>query len=527
MSTDSPGPGEPFDSPPNVATPDLGRDDAPSEGGNDPPAASDGRANGRGEGRADGDAERERSGRRLFKRRRGGAGRRPRAAEPNAAATPANDAAGSGESESVEPNTADQPLDEELPIYSQSARVGLEANDANRRGQPRSQALPEDAPKLHKVLADSGLGSRRDMEELILAGRVSVNGQPAHIGQRIAPNDQIRVNGRNLPRRPTSAPPRVLLYHKPSGEIVTRDDPSRRPRVFDRLPKLKGARWVAVGRLDFNTEGLLILTTSGDIANRLMHPRYGWEREYAVRVLGRIDDAAREKLLSGVQLEDGPAAFSSVEEIGGDGANCWYRVLLSEGRNREIRRMFDAIGLTVSRLARIRFGPVALPRGLRRGRWVELAGADVELLRKLLGQAGGGTGQSSEDDDPDEPGAPRDESVPFDGASEHDDDAFDVPEEEMQPAFLAQQADAAWAARENDDPRDDEWQPRSADAHLEAISRLVRRGESQPGAKRAKRPRGRSPAGAFTGPSDRFTPASPGAAQRNGRKRRSKRKKAL
>src|SRR5690606_12067702 len=140
----------------------------------------------------------------------------------------------------------------------------------------------EDQPKLHKVLADAGLGSRRDMEELILAGRVSVNGQPAHIGQRIGANDQVRVNGRTMPRRAVAPAQRVLLYHKPPGEICTRDDPDRRATVFDKSPRLKGARWVAVGRLDFNTEGLLIFTTSGDLANRLMHPRYGWEREYAV-----------------------------------------------------------------------------------------------------------------------------------------------------------------------------------------------------------------------------------------------------
>src|SRR5690606_13242971 len=183
---------------------------------------------------------------------------------------------------------------------------------------------------------------------------------------------------------------RVLLYHKPAGEICTRDDPERRATVFDKLPRIKGARWVAVGRLDFNTEGLLIFTTSGDLANRLMHPRYGGEREYAVRVLGRIDDEAREKLLAGVELDDGPAKFSLLEDIGGDGANSWYRVVLSEGRNREVRRMAEAVGVTVSRLVRLRFGPVALPRGLARGRWFELDESDVNALMQEVRRVPGG-----------------------------------------------------------------------------------------------------------------------------------------
>ncbi|OYV38901.1 MAG: 23S rRNA pseudouridylate synthase B, partial [Thiomonas sp. 20-64-5] len=193
----------------------------------------------------------------------------------------------------------------------------------------RVLAPAEDAPKLHKVLAQSGVGSRREMEDLILAGRVSVNGEPAHLGQRILPTDQIRVNGKIIKRRLRPAQARVLAYHKPTGEVVSFKDPEGRPTVFQHLPKLQGAKWTAVGRLDINTEGLLLFTTSGDLANRLMHPSYGAEREYAVRVLGELDAAARAELLSGVQLGDGPAKFLSLDEAGGEGANRWWRVVIS------------------------------------------------------------------------------------------------------------------------------------------------------------------------------------------------------
>lgn len=240
-------------------------------------------------------------------------------------------------------------------------------------------------PKLHKVLAEAGIGSRREMEELIVAGRVSVNGEPAHIGQRVAANDVVRVNGRVVVRANTRKPPRVILYHKPAGEIVSHDDPAGRANVFARLPKIRAGKWLSVGRLDLNTEGLLILTTSGDLANRLMHPRYGAEREYAVRVLGDLDDAQREKLTSGVELEDGPARFGSLDFLGGEGSNRWYRVTLKEGRNREVRRMFETAGVTVSRLIRTRFGEVVLPRDLRRGRWEELAPTLVTALMVQLG----------------------------------------------------------------------------------------------------------------------------------------------
>ena len=281
---------------------------------------------------------------------------------------------------------------EPVPFFAREASIGLRDS-----GRGTRRPVSPDAEKLHKILADAGIGSRRDMEELIIAGRVSVNGLPAHVGQRVGPEDVIRVNGKPLSRKRSAASqtPQVLLYHKPTGELVTRDAPGSRPNVFDRLPRLRGARWIAVGRLDLNSEGLLIFTTSGDLANKLMHPRYGWEREYAVRVLGRVDDEIRQQLLTGVTLEDGPATLQSIEDIGGEGANHWYRVVILEGRNREVRRLFDAVGLTVSRLVRIRFGPIALPPRLQRGRLHALTEAEVRQLqqqmRRHVAEMGDGT----------------------------------------------------------------------------------------------------------------------------------------
>jgi 23S rRNA pseudouridine2605 synthase len=258
-----------------------------------------------------------------------------------------------------------------------------------RRGKPaapkRVLAADDDAPKLHKVLAEAGMGSRRDMEELIVAGRVSVNGEPAHIGQRIMPTDQVRINGKPVKRKLANKPPRVLLYHKPTGEIVSHADPEGRPSVFDKLPPMKTAKWLAVGRLDFNTEGLLMLTTSGDLANRFMHPRYSVEREYAVRVVGELAEGMRQKLLNGVELDDGPANFLRIRDGGGEGTNHWYHVALAEGRNREVRRMFEAAGLMVSRLIRTRHGPISLPKGLKRGRWEELEDNQVRALMASVG----------------------------------------------------------------------------------------------------------------------------------------------
>ena len=294
--------------------------------------------------------------------------------------------------------------------------VTSDAFDANEggHGQQKSKVrrdltADDDAPKLHKVLAEAGLGSRRDMEDLIVAGRVSVNGEPAHIGQRILPTDAVRINGKLIQRKVNNTkPPRVLVYHKPAGEIVSHDDPEGRPSVFDRLPTMKTGKWLAVGRLDFNTEGLLLFTTSGDLANRLMHPRYNIDREYAVRTLGELEEGMRQKLLAGVELDDGKAAFTKIVDGGGEGINKWYRVVIGEGRNREVRRMFEAVGLTVSRLIRTRYGAMTLPSGLKRGRWEELEENDVRNFMSSFGiekkgAAGGQQGKGGKGGQPADP----------------------------------------------------------------------------------------------------------------------------
>jgi 23S rRNA pseudouridine2605 synthase len=246
--------------------------------------------------------------------------------------------------------------------------------------------LPQaESPKLHKVLAQAGMGSRLEMEQLIMEGRITVNNEPAHVGQRIQFGDHVKVNGKPIRFRIDPPPARVIAYHKPAGEVVTHDDPQNRPTVFRRLPKLYQGKWQSVGRLDLNTEGLLLFTSSGELANNLMHPRFGLEREYAVRVLGALNKEEKQKLLAGVQLDDGLAQFGSIEDGGGEGANCWYRVTISEGRNREVRRMFEAVGHAVSRLIRIRYGAMVLPKGLKRGAWMELDEGDIQGLVKVAG----------------------------------------------------------------------------------------------------------------------------------------------
>ncbi|SFO62815.1 23S rRNA pseudouridine2605 synthase [Variovorax sp. OK605] len=248
--------------------------------------------------------------------------------------------------------------------------------------------LPEaDSPKLHKVLAQAGLGSRLEMEQLILQGRISVNNEPAHIGQRIQFGDQVKINGKPIRFRIAPPPPRVIAYHKPVGEVVTHDDPQNRPTVFRKLPRLQQGKWQSVGRLDLNTEGLLLFSSSGDLANQLMHPRFGLEREYAVRVLGALTSEEKQKLLDGVRLDDGMAQFGAIEDGGGEGSNCWYRVTISEGRNREVRRLFESVGHAVSRLIRIRYGAMVLPRGLKRGAWMELDERDIRALFQASGGA--------------------------------------------------------------------------------------------------------------------------------------------
>ncbi|EKK7717638.1 23S rRNA pseudouridine(2605) synthase RluB [Cronobacter sakazakii] len=242
--------------------------------------------------------------------------------------------------------------------------------------------------KLQKVLARAGHGSRREIEAMIEAGRVSVDGKIATLGDRVevTPALKIRIDGHLISvKESVEQICRVLAYYKPEGELCTRSDPEGRPTVFDRLPKLRGARWIAVGRLDVNTCGLLLFTTDGELANRLMHPSQEVEREYAVRVFGQVDDAKVRELARGVQLEDGPAAFRTIRFSGGEGINQWYNVTLTEGRNREVRRLWEAVGVQVSRLIRVRYGDIPLPKGLPRGGWTELDLAQTNYLRELVG----------------------------------------------------------------------------------------------------------------------------------------------
>jgi 23S rRNA pseudouridine2605 synthase len=234
-------------------------------------------------------------------------------------------------------------------------------------------------------LAQCGYGSLRGLEELIIAGRITVNRQPAEVGQKVGPNDQVRINGELVRLRFAAPRVRVLLYHKPAGEIVSRADPEGRPTVFDKLPRLGSAKWIAVGRLDFNSEGLLMFTTLGELANRLMHPRYEVEREYSVRVMGTLTPDQERQLLEGVELEDGPAKVLALADGGGEGANHWYKIVLPEGRNKEVRRMFETLGLMVSRLIRTRYGVVNMPPQLKRGQMLELQGEELDTLLKAVG----------------------------------------------------------------------------------------------------------------------------------------------
>ena len=247
-------------------------------------------------------------------------------------------------------------------------------------------ADPDAAPqRLHKLLALAGLGSRRDMEAVIASGRITINGKIAVVGAGVVPSDVIRLDSRPL-RLPFEAElPKILLYHKPEGEIVSQDDPEMRTTVFDKLPHIKGAKWIAIGRLDINTSGLLIFTTSGELANHFMHPRYEVEREYAVRIFGELTEGQMLQLTQGIELEDGPASFDHIHPQGGEGSNHWYQVILREGRNREVRRLFEALQLPVSRLMRVRFGPVNLPPRLKRGMMLELEAKEVVSIVEWAG----------------------------------------------------------------------------------------------------------------------------------------------
>ncbi len=240
--------------------------------------------------------------------------------------------------------------------------------------------------KLQKVLARAGLGSRRALEQWIQANRVSVNGKVAHLGDRVSAEDVIRVDGHLVAQHAIEpSDTRVLIYHKPEGEVCTRSDPEGRPTVFDKLPILRHSRWIVVGRLDINTTGLLLFTTNGELANRLMHPSQQIEREYAVRVLGNVDAAMINRLKKGVMLEDGKAHFDEIVDAGGTGANHWYHVVLKEGRNREVRRLWESQGVKVSRLMRVRFGQILMPRSLRFGRYEELPAEQINELGLSVG----------------------------------------------------------------------------------------------------------------------------------------------
>lgn len=262
------------------------------------------------------------------------------------------------------------------PVPSQETSEGLEAAQSAKAGQ-----------RLHKLLALAGFGSRREMETLIESGRITINGQVALVGAVVDEFDVVRLDSRILHLPFEAELPQVLLYHKPEGELVTQDDPEGRATVFDKLPRIKQGKWIAIGRLDMNTSGLLIFTNSGDLANHFMHPRYEVEREYAVRILGELTQEQMAQLTHGIELEDGPANFESIYASGGEGANKWYQVVIKEGRNREVRRLFEAFHLPVSRLMRVRFGPVSLPPRLKRGTMLKLEQKQVVALMEWAGLA--------------------------------------------------------------------------------------------------------------------------------------------
>lgn len=235
--------------------------------------------------------------------------------------------------------------------------------------------------KIQKVLANAGIGSRRQIEGFIKEGRIKINGRLATIGDRMTYHDSVSIDGRDIKLiKSQQKKSRVLLYHKPDGELCTRSDPEGRPTIFERLPMIRNSRWICVGRLDFNTSGLLLITNDGELANKLMHPSSEIEREYAVRIRGDVSDEALHKLKKGVKLEDGVARFHQIKDAGGKGSNRWYHVVVKEGRNRLVRRLWEALGFTVSRLIRIRFGNLYLPPNLHRGRFLELSNDDIASL---------------------------------------------------------------------------------------------------------------------------------------------------
>ncbi|MCX2981161.1 pseudouridine synthase [Halieaceae bacterium IMCC14734] len=238
--------------------------------------------------------------------------------------------------------------------------------------------------KLQKVLARAGIGSRREMERWIEQGRITVNGKPAKLGDRVGAEARIGVDGKQLELAEETAT-RVILYHKPPGEVTTRKDPEGRPTVFERLPKVKGGRWISIGRLDFNTSGLLLFSTDGELANGLMHPSANIEREYMVRVKGDVTDEVLQNLRDGVMLEDGMARFTDIQDGGGEGVNHWYYVVIMEGRTREVRRLWESQDCVVSRLKRTRYGNVFIPSKVKQAQWVELGPKEISGLYRMAG----------------------------------------------------------------------------------------------------------------------------------------------
>lgn len=274
------------------------------------------------------------------------------------------------ETEQRRSSSPKQPIEKKLPHASKKTA-------ASQSGE---------GERIQKVLARGGVGSRREIERWIDEGRLKLNGNPVGLGDRLKAGDHLQINDRVIHwEKFAEQPTRVLLYHKPTGEVVTRRDPEGRPVVFTQLPKLETSRWISVGRLDINTSGLLLVTNNGELANRLMHPSTQVEREYAVRILGNVSDATLEKLKQGVELEDGKAKFDDIKFFGGEGANKWYNVTVSEGRNRLVRRLWESQEVVVSRLMRVRYGPVVLPERLKARTFYELTDKELDLLFEFAG----------------------------------------------------------------------------------------------------------------------------------------------
>ena len=312
---------------------------------------------------------------------------------------------------------------------------------AQRRGKGGKGARGKDSGKrerLQKVMAQSGHGSRRNIEILIAQGHITINGQVATLGDQVGPGDRVKLDGKLISLRFGTQLPRVLLYHKPEGEICTRDDPEGRPTVFAKLPKINNARWVSIGRLDYNTSGLLIFTTNGELANLLMHPRYEIEREYAVRLMGELTtDQVRLLTGEGVDIDGENCKFVRLVDRGGEGANHWYHVVLKEGKNREVRRMFEAVGIMVSRLMRVRYGPVELPSFLKRGMMRDLAEVDVLKLMDFCGMNEASAAEPAEGDaEEEEEASPGNVASKEELAAAEEDLRDEYDEDDLQPAFL-------------------------------------------------------------------------------------------